>query len=120
MRLASFRRESGIASYGRMVGDRVLDLGGEQGGSLRQALADGIDSNREGVSRPLAGLDLLPVIPDATKVFCIGLNYATHIAEMGNTRQAYPTVFTRWTDTLVAHGAPLERPVATQRFDYEG
>jgi hypothetical protein len=60
-----------------MVGDRVLDLGGEQGGSLRQALADGIDSNREGVSRPLAGLDLLPVIPDATKVFCIGLNYAT-------------------------------------------
>lgn len=120
MRLVSFRRDTGIASFGRLVGESVCDLGNEQGGSLREALANGIDPHGEGASRPLAGLELLPVIPDPAKIFCIGLNYASHIAEMGNALPAYPTVFTRWPDTLVAHGAPLEKPAATQRLDYEG
>ena len=39
---------------------------------------------------------------------------------MGNRPPAYPAVFTRWPDTLVAHGAPLVRPKDTERFDYEG
>jgi 2-keto-4-pentenoate hydratase/2-oxohepta-3-ene-1,7-dioic acid hydratase in catechol pathway len=120
MRLASFRRETGIASFGRVVGDQVHDLGGEHGGSLREALADGLDLTGVGAPRPLAGLDLLPVIPDPAKIFCIGLNYASHVAEMGNALPAYPTVFTRWADTLVAHDAALEKPRSTERFDYEG
>lgn len=120
MRLISFRREDGIASFGRLAGDEVCDLGDERGGSLRGALASGIDLGRKGTPRLLADLALLPVIPDPAKIFCIGLNYASHVAEMGNAPPAYPTVFTRWPDTLVAHGAPLERPAASQRFDYEG
>jgi 2-keto-4-pentenoate hydratase/2-oxohepta-3-ene-1,7-dioic acid hydratase in catechol pathway len=120
MRLVSFRRASGVASFGRIAGEQVHDLGGEHGGSLRNALTDAIDLRRDGVPLPLAGLDLLPPIPDPAKIFCIGLNYASHIAEMGNIQPAHPTVFTRWADTLVAHGAPLEKPAATQRFDYEG
>jgi 2-keto-4-pentenoate hydratase/2-oxohepta-3-ene-1,7-dioic acid hydratase in catechol pathway len=120
MRLVSFRRDDGIASFGRLAGDRVHDLGGEHGGRLREALAGGIDLAGQGVSRALADVELLPVIPDPGKIFCIGLNYASHVAEMGNAPPAYPTVFTRWPDTLVANGAPLERPAATERFDYEG
>jgi 2-keto-4-pentenoate hydratase/2-oxohepta-3-ene-1,7-dioic acid hydratase in catechol pathway len=120
MRLVSFRRDTGIASFGRIAGDRVHDLGGEHGGSLRLALAGGIDPHSDGDLHPLTGLALLPVIPDPAKIFCIGLNYASHIAEMGTTQPAHPTVFTRWADTLVAHGAPLEKPRATQRLDYEG
>jgi 2-keto-4-pentenoate hydratase/2-oxohepta-3-ene-1,7-dioic acid hydratase in catechol pathway len=73
-----------------------------------------------GTPLPLERVTLLPVIPDPAKIFCIGLNYASHIAEMRNAQQAYPTVFTRWPDTLVAHDAPLVRPRATARFDYEG
>jgi 2-keto-4-pentenoate hydratase/2-oxohepta-3-ene-1,7-dioic acid hydratase in catechol pathway len=120
MRYVSFRRVSGIASFGRLAGDLVHDLGDERGGSLREALAKGFEARHEGVPLQLADLTLLPVIPDPAKIFCIGLNYASHIAEMGNAQQVYPTVFTRWADTLVAHGAPLEKPAATQRFDYEG
>jgi 2-keto-4-pentenoate hydratase/2-oxohepta-3-ene-1,7-dioic acid hydratase in catechol pathway len=120
MRLISFRREDGIASFGRLDGEEVCDLGGERGGRLREALAGGIDRGHEGMPRALADVELLPVIPDPAKIFCIGLNYASHVAEMGNALPAYPTVFTRWADTLVAHGAPLERPAATERFDYEG
>jgi 2-keto-4-pentenoate hydratase/2-oxohepta-3-ene-1,7-dioic acid hydratase in catechol pathway len=120
MRLVSFRRDDGIASFGRIEGDLIRDLGDERGGRLREALARGIDTASEGVPRRLADVELLPVIPDPAKIFCIGLNYASHVAEMGNVAPAYPTVFTRWPDTLVAHGAPLQRPAATRRFDYEG
>ena len=118
--LASFRRGDGFASFGRLADDRVVDLGGENGGSLREALAGGFDALAPGPSLPLASVALLPPIPDPAKIFCIGLNYASHVAEMGNAPPAYPTIFTRWPDTLVAHGAPLVRPRATERFDYEG
>jgi 2-keto-4-pentenoate hydratase/2-oxohepta-3-ene-1,7-dioic acid hydratase in catechol pathway len=119
MRYVSFRRGTGIASFGRLAGDVVHDLCGEQGGSLREALGNGIAPG-EGIQVPLASVTLLPVIPDPAKILCIGLNYASHVSEMGNTQQTHPTIFTRWPDTLVAHGAPLEKPSATQRFDYEG
>ena len=119
-RLISFLRDDGIASFGRVSGDEVIDLGGGPGGSLREALANGLDAGREGVPLALSGVTLLPVIPDPAKILCIGLNYASHVAEMGNKPPAYPTVFTRWPDTLAAHGAPLIRPKATERFDYEG
>jgi 2-keto-4-pentenoate hydratase/2-oxohepta-3-ene-1,7-dioic acid hydratase in catechol pathway len=98
----------------------VFDLGGEQGGSLREALAARLDFEPDRVPLPSSDITLLPVIPDPAKIVCVGLNYASHVAEMGNKPPAYPAVFTRWPDTLVAHGAPLIRPKATERFDYEG
>ena len=120
MRLVSFRRADGTASFGRLEGEAVADLGGAGGGGLRAALAGGLDLSADGPALALADVELLPPIPDPGKIFCIGLNYASHVAEMGNTPPAYPTVFTRWPDTLAAHGAPLVRPKATERFDYEG
>ena len=115
-RLVSFLWASGAPGFGRLEGDEVIHLGG----SLREALAGGLDMAGDGPALPLASVTRLPVIPDPGKIFCIGLNYASHIAEMGNKPQVYPTVFTRWPDTLVAHGAPLVKPRATERLDYEG
>ena len=54
------------------------------------------------------------------KILCIGLNYTTHLDEMGSKRPAYPTVFTRFADTLVGDGGALVRPTSSTRFDYEG
>lgn len=63
---------------------------------------------------------LLPVIPNPNKIFCIGLNYKTHVAETKRADSEYPTIFTRFADSLTAHNAPLPRPKETQRFDFEG
>lgn len=120
MRYVSFRRASGIASFGRLEGDEIVDLGSPQGGSLKQALADGIDPRSESQVLPLADVTLLPVIPDPAKIFCIGLNYASHIAEMGNSRQAYPTVFTRagrtpWLRTARRWRSPRPRSASTTK-----
>lgn len=63
---------------------------------------------------------LLPVISNPGKVFCVGLNYKTHVAEMKRADSEYPAIFTRFADSLSAHGAPLPKPSTTNRFDFEG
>lgn len=63
---------------------------------------------------------LLPVIPNPGKILCVGLNYKTHVAEMKRPDSDHPAIFVRFTDSLSAHGAPLPKPKATNRFDFEG
>ncbi len=73
-----------------------------------------------GQLRQAADCRLLPVIPNPGKVFCVGLNYKTHVAEMKRADSEYPAIFTRFADSLSAHGAPLPKPSTTNRFDFEG
>ncbi len=73
-----------------------------------------------GQLRQAADCRLLPVIPNPGKVFCVGLNYKTHVAEMKRADSEYPAIFTRFADSLSAHGAPLPKPSTTTRFDFEG
>jgi 2-keto-4-pentenoate hydratase/2-oxohepta-3-ene-1,7-dioic acid hydratase in catechol pathway len=63
---------------------------------------------------------LLPVIPNPGKIFCVGLNYKSHVAEMKRADSEFPAIFIRFADSLNAHDAPLPKPAVTQRFDFEG
>ncbi len=122
MRYVSFRRPDGSASYGLLTQDKVLDLGSSgKASSLKDALANGALANAVGgTAYALADIVLLPVIPDPAKIICVGLNYATHVAETGRDQKEFPAIFTRWADSLVADGQPLVKPQASERFDYEG
>jgi 2-keto-4-pentenoate hydratase/2-oxohepta-3-ene-1,7-dioic acid hydratase in catechol pathway len=122
MRYVSFRRPDGSASYGSLAGDQVLDLGGSgKASTLKDAIATGaLGSASGGTAYALGEIVLLPVIPDPAKIICVGLNYATHVAETGRDQKEFPAIFTRWADSLVADGQPLVKPKATERFDYEG
>jgi 2-keto-4-pentenoate hydratase/2-oxohepta-3-ene-1,7-dioic acid hydratase in catechol pathway len=68
----------------------------------------------------LDDVTLLPPVPDSRRIICVGLNYKTHIAETGHEPPAYPILFPRYPDSLVADGAPLVRPRVSERFDFEG
>lgn len=74
----------------------------------------------EGPLLQASACKLLPVIPNPGKVFCVGLNYKTHVAETKRADSEYPAIFTRFADSLSAHGAPLPKPASTRRFDFEG
>ncbi len=63
---------------------------------------------------------LMPVIPNPGKIFCVGLNYKTHVAETKRSDSEYPAIFTRFADSLNAHNEPLPHPKETVRFDFEG
>lgn len=123
MRYVSFRSPDGQAGYGRLDGETVIDLGSAPGApaDLKAALAQGALARLgDGARLPLAELVLLPVIPNPGKILCVGLNYAEHVKETGREQKEHPAIFTRWADTLVAHGQPLVLPPETTRFDYEG
>ena len=120
MRYVSFRRADGVASFGRLDADEVVELAHCGGpATLRQALAaDTLATLSDGAR--YRNVMLLPPIPDPAKILCVGLNYETHRQETGRKEADYPAIFTRFADTLVADGAPLVRPKLTERFDYEG
>lgn len=123
MKLLSFFHD-GKARWGALLdGERVVDLS-HQFPTLRQALAaDAIGALRLDGKQPTLALQevsLLPVIPDPAKILCIGVNYHSHRLEMDRDESARPTVFTRFANTQIAHGAPLVRPPESEQFDYEG
>lgn len=120
MRYVSFTRPDGSASFGRLDGETVFDLGGTYAG-LKAAIAAGaLASLADGEAFALDAVKLLPVIPDPDKILCVGLNYASHVAETGREQKEHPAIFTRYADSLIAQGEAMVRPPESVRFDYEG
>ena len=67
-----------------------------------------------------SAVEWLPVIPRPGKILCVGLNYRAHVIETGREAPEYPLLFTRFAESQVGHEAPLIRPAASTRYDYEG
>lgn len=68
----------------------------------------------------LDAVQFLPPLIRPDKIVCVGLNYRDHTAETQYAQPDYPTLFTRFTSSLIAHGAPLIRPRVSQALDFEG
>jgi 2-keto-4-pentenoate hydratase/2-oxohepta-3-ene-1,7-dioic acid hydratase in catechol pathway len=72
-----------------------------------------------GRSWPLADVRLLaPIL--ATKVICVGKNYADHAAEMGGTAPADPVIFMKPSTTIIGPNVPIVLPPSSSVVHYEG
>ncbi len=72
-----------------------------------------------GRSWPLADTRLLaPIL--ASKVICIGKNYAAHAAEMGGEAPENPVIFIKPNTSIIGPQVPILRPKSSDRVDYEG
>ena len=65
-------------------------------------------------------IEYLPVVPDAPRIFCVGLNYDEHRIEAKRETTAQPTVFLRVTSSQVGHQQPIVLPRESTSLDYEG
>lgn len=127
MKLASFQYR-GRSSYGVVDGESISDIGAVLGGAAPTLRAFLARPGRDDVRRVIAAApkialaDILfePVIPDAGKIICIGINYASHIAETGRAVPDKPMVFARYADSQVGHGRPMLRPLESEQLDFEG
>ncbi|MES2384315.1 MAG: fumarylacetoacetate hydrolase family protein [Pseudomonadota bacterium] len=128
MKLLSYSLR-GVPSWGALVNGRVVDLQAASHGrapTLRSALAqlslDAIEAlaSAHPATIELSDIAWLPVIPDAAKIFCIGLNYDEHRIEANRDKTAQPTIFLRLAASQVGHDEPLLLPPESERFDYEG
>jgi 2-keto-4-pentenoate hydratase/2-oxohepta-3-ene-1,7-dioic acid hydratase in catechol pathway len=63
---------------------------------------------------------LLPPVSAPGKIVCVGLNYVDHSIESGFVVPTYPTIFARFTSSLIGAGAPIIRPTVSTQLDYEG
>jgi len=68
----------------------------------------------------LKKIKYLPVIPDARKIICVGLNYKDHRAETKNTATENPTLFLRMQASQIGHNQPMIKPKESQKLDWEG
>lgn len=68
---------------------------------------------------PLADIVFLPLVPNPSKIICVGLNYADHAKEGGHATPDHPSFFLRVNSSQVAHGAAMLVPSASSKLDYE-
>jgi len=126
VRLISFEHQE-RASFGLYTERGVIDAGMRLMGEfadLRAVLRGGALERLEsmqGLAPDFAEEDILylPVIPNAPKILCVGINYMAHIKETGRDTPEYPVVFIRFADSVVGHNQPLIRPKVSTDFDYE-
>ncbi|CAM5703093.1 hypothetical protein SHIRM173S_01803 [Streptomyces hirsutus] len=76
---------------------------------------------RQGPALAVADRDasLAPVVPQPSKVVCVGLNYRNHIQEMGRDLPEHPTLFAKFADSLIGATDDIVRPESTEQFDWE-
>jgi acylpyruvate hydrolase len=117
VRLATIRTDGGTRAV-RVEPDRYVGLDAPDVGALlarpdwqHDALADG----------PEYGTDqeLAPVVPVPGKILCVGLNYRSHILEMGRDVPEYPTLFAKFADALIGAGDDIELAPESDSVDWE-
>lgn len=114
MKLTTLRTDDGTRAA-RVDGDVAVEIDAPDLGALladpawraRAAAADG----------PRHELAFAPLVPRPGKIFCVGLNYRTHILEMGRELPEYPTLFAKFPEALVGPHDPIS--LDTDAVDWE-
>jgi acylpyruvate hydrolase len=119
MRFATIRTPDGITAA-RLDGDVLVPLAAADVGAL---LADGggpAAAERAGAAPvPASEARFATLIPQPSKVLCVGLNYRSHILETGRDLPQYPTLFAKFAQTLLGAHDDLVLPSVSDRVDWE-
>jgi acylpyruvate hydrolase len=68
---------------------------------------------------PSGALDFAPLIPRPDKIICVGLNYRSHIEEMGHELPQFPTLFAKYRSALIGDQDDIILPAASTMVDWE-
>lgn len=120
MRLATIRTRGTTAAV-RVDDTEAVEIGYQDVGALLarpdwQARAAAANGPRHDVDT----LDYAPVVPTPQKIFCVGLNYRSHITEMGREIPQYPTLFAKFPAVLIGAYDDIVLPDASEAMDWEG
>ncbi len=79
--------------------------------------------SRSGPAFALPDLELAPFVPETARIFCVGVNYRSHLDEAmaltGWKKDPLPLIFGRWASTLVLDGEPVPVPPNEDGLDWE-
>jgi 2-keto-4-pentenoate hydratase/2-oxohepta-3-ene-1,7-dioic acid hydratase in catechol pathway len=111
-------RPDGVFDLGRRIGSIIPDLRALLAAQGLSLLAPLPAANTTDYAT--GQFTYLPVLPNPSKILCVGLNYEDHRIETGRKKMDYPTLFTRFADTLTAHDTAMLLPSNSTSFDFEG
>jgi acylpyruvate hydrolase len=119
MKLATARIQGSTRAV-RVEADSLIDLGhADLGELLARADWKNHAAHAQGASYPIEGTEFATLVARPSKVVCVGLNYRTHITEMGRDLPEHPTLFSKFSDTLIGATDDIMRPTETEAFDWE-
>ena len=119
MKLATFRAPAhGEPLSGVVDRDQVTAFGGPHG-VIDVLSGAGVPSHAVG-SWALSEVELLAPVLEPGTVYAIGLNYAKHVEETGNTAPERPIVFVKVRGSVAPPGGAIRCPAVVRRLDYEG
>jgi acylpyruvate hydrolase len=119
MKLATVTTDAGHRCV-RVETDHVVETGhSDVGALLAESNWAELGANASGNVTPIERVSYAPLIPRPGKVICVGLNYRTHILEMGRGLPEFPTLFAKYPEALIAPGAPIELDRESAAWDWK-
>lgn len=120
MKLSTVRVAADQTAAARREGDELVLLPFSDIGALLSAGDDWQErATFDGERLPLAEASLAPLVPHPNKIICLGLNYATHIKEMGRPTPAHPTLFAKYDGALIGAYDDIRMPAVSDDLDWE-
>jgi acylpyruvate hydrolase len=119
MRLATIRTDGGTRAV-RVDGLSATDVGfSDVGALLSEPDWHARAASATGTQRDGRDLDYAPLVPWPEKIVCVGLNYRSHILEMGRDLPEHPTLFAKYRSALIGARDDIVLPRASQKVDWE-
>ncbi len=87
--------------------------------NTKKFVSDTLSSRRPPCIVPMEEAVLLPPIPTPQKIACVGLNYADHAAETGDSIPDAPVIFNKFPTALAKNGDVIQIPAVSDKIDYE-
>lgn len=104
------------------AGERGLTAMREAAGFVREGLGSGGQGEawrRDGVVFTRNEVALKAPLPRPGKLILLGLNYRDHAEETGQKIPEVPTLFSKYTNSVIGPGETILIPRATEQIDYE-
>jgi len=118
MKLATFKPAGyKTAVAGEISGSEAIEFG--DGSTVLERVESGDLTPAHGLAHKLDEIELLAPIPKPPMIYGIGLNYLSHVKEIGAEPPAAPIVFAKSPGCSTGPSGPVIKPSITRMLDYE-
>jgi acylpyruvate hydrolase len=101
----------------RLDGNTLVGLEApDVGDLLRRGIAEVSETGRRA---DVTDVELAPVVLAPSKIICVGVNYLSHVREVGMEPPAFPTLFAKFARALIGPRDPIVLPSASRAVDWE-
>jgi acylpyruvate hydrolase len=88
--------------------------------SVQFALEQRASDDTMGLLHSVSDVEVLAPIQRPGKIVCVGLNYRSHLAEIGESVPEYPILFHKPATSIIGPGQAIVLPRISRQVDYEG